>query len=165
MFEVEEGKVKLMGMNTRTEMHGEELRVAVDLNFKWETGNGCLALFAPALRSCLYQRDTPDLVDPVDPNEESLRSLRFAPLGVLKWDAGELVGAGLRFHYGTSEKSHIVFDDVNVAKYHLECKEGGTVIVSFQAQVRPNEKQVGQLANLLQIRDVVISVTPPGSES
>lgn len=163
MFEVEEGKVKLTGMNTRTEIHGEELKIAVDLDFKWETGNGCLALFAPALRSCLYAREE-DLVTAADPNEENLRTLRFAPLGVLRWDAGDLVGGGLRFHYGTTEKSHVVFDDVNVGKYKLECKEGGTVLVSFQVQVHPNEKQVGQLANLLQIRECTITVTPPGQE-
>lgn len=162
MFEIEEGKVKLSNMNTRVELHGEESRSAVDLDFKWETGNGCMALFAPSLRSCLYQAAEPDLVDRADPTGENMRSLRFAPLGVIRWGAGELVGGELTFHVGVdSKRSNVVFPDVAVGKYKLEPKEGGTVVVYFQVQVHPTEVQMGKLMKFLTDKDCTISVAPP----
>lgn len=162
MFEIEEGKVKLSNMNTRVELHGEESRSAVDLDFKWETGNGCLALFAPALRSCLYQAAEPDLMDKADPNVENARALRFSPLGVIRWGAGDLVGGQLIFHTGVDpKKSNVVFAEVGVGKYKLEPKEGGTVVVYFQVQVHPTEAQMGKLMKFLTDKECTISVTPP----
>lgn len=160
MFEIEEGKVALRGFNMRTEKHGDVDVLAADLDFTWETGNGCLAMFAPALRSCLYAK-ADDLVNRADPNEETATVLRFPDLAPLKWTSGEIVGATLLFHTGVSAKSNVSFDDCHVHKYRLECKEGGTVVVGFQVQMRPKEAEMGKLAKFFSDRQCVVSVKPP----
>ena len=158
VFEVEQRDVQLVHKNDRIELNGEESVLACDLDFVWETDNGCLALFAPDLRSALYVKDASqgELVD--DPSH--LTHLRFSPLGRVKWDAGSLIGATLRFH-GIDEKSDTVFEGVKVHKYRIEPKEGGTVVVSFQAQVHPSAKQSGRLSEFLQQKLVALSVVPP----
>jgi len=167
VFELSEVNAELVHKNERIEKHGEEDRLACDLNFSIEMANTQLAMFAPALRSCLYQRSLGD--QPALPGTEEetdhMPSLRFPAITVLKWGAGDLVGAELRFHYGTSEKSHIVFEGVKIGKFRIECKEGGTVVVSFQGQVYPTEAQSGKLSKFLQTRSCVISVTPPSSSA
>ena len=90
--------------------------------------------------------------------------LRFPAMGRIKWEDGELVGAGLVFHVGATGKGHVAFELVNVGKYRLECKEGGTVVVSFRAQCHPSEQQSGKLSHFLQTKNCVISITPPGEE-
>lgn len=160
MFEIEEGKVQLTGLNMRTEKHGDADKLAADLDFVWETGNGCLAMFAPSLRSCLYAR-ADDLVNRADPNEETLTVLRFADMAPLRWMGQEIVGGELLFHTGIGAKSAVKFDEVHVHKYRLECKEGGTVSVRFQVQMHPEEAQMGKLAKFFSDKACVVSITPP----
>ena len=161
VFELTEANVLLVHKNERLEKHGEEDRLACNLNFQYEMANTGLAMFAPALRSCLYQKPQ-GAQQEIDVDADYMPSLRFPALSVLKWGSGDLVGPELRFHYGTTEKSHIVFEaGVKVGKYRMECKEGGTVLLSFHAQVYPNEKQSGQLSKILLDKSCIISITPP----
>lgn len=162
VFELEEAKCRLVHMNTRLEKHGEEDRLACDLNFEWDTDNGCLAMFSPTLRSALYQRPTgPQTELPGTSTPEHLTEVKYPELMPVKWRGGKVVGAELRFHVGTSDKSHVVFGETTVDKYSLECKEGGTVCVRWQAQVYPTDAQAGKLSKLLVDKHCEVSVTPP----
>ena len=164
MFEVDEGKVQLVHKNERLEKHGDEDVLACDLNFVWETDNGCLAMFAPDLRSALYKKSDgsqPDL--PGTSGPEHMTALRFPGLAPLKWSLGELIGGELTFHHGTTAKSHIKIDITKLCKYRLECKEGGTVVVGFQVQCRPSEQQSGKLSKFLTDKHCVVSVIPPNA--
>lgn len=161
VFTLEEQNASLISKSDRIEHHGEEKRLACDLDFSIEVANTALALFAPALRSCLYQRDQGAQVElPGTEDPQHTPSLRFPALGSLKWGAGELIGAELRFH-GVNKKSDVVFDETKIHKYKIQCKEGGTVIITFQAQVRPDEHQAGRLSKFLQDKVCQITVTPP----
>lgn len=161
VFELAEANAVLTNMNVRLEKHGNEEVLAHDLSFDYEMANTGLAMFAPALRACIYQRPQGPQAELEGVSDaDYMPSLRFPALSALKWGAGELIGAELRFHYGTTEKSHIVFDEAKICKYRMECKEGGTVLLSFQAQVHPNEKQAGQLSKLLVDKSCIISITP-----
>lgn len=159
-FEIEEGKVQLVGLNMRTEKHGEADKLAADLDFVWETGNGVLAMFAPSLRSCLYTR-ADDLVNQADHDPESLTVLRFGEMAPIRWEGQEIEGGELLFHTGVSAKSTVKFELVHVHKYRLECKEGGTVSVRFQVQLHPEEVQMGRLAKFFSDKACVVSVVPP----
>lgn len=158
VFEITEGAVKLAHKNERLEKHGTEDRLACDLTFTWDTDNGALAMFAPSLKSALYEKQSVqgELVD--DPSH--LTHLKFAALGALKWDAGEITGAKLIFHGATGERSNMVIEGAKVNKYSLTPKEGGTVEIQFRAQVYPDEKQSGKLSKFLTQGLVTLSVVP-----
>jgi hypothetical protein len=161
-FELEEAVCQLVHKNDRLEKHGEEDRLACDLNLTYETNNGCLVLFSPTLRSLVYEHENGAQTELVkDPDH--LTKLRNPALhgGPLKWAAGELVGAEVRFHYGPTGKSDIVFDMAKVGKYKIECREGGTVVLHFQAQVYPNESQSGKLSLILTNKVCTVSIKPP----
>lgn len=162
-FELEEVFAGLTYKNERLEKMGELDRLACDLTLQVEAANSFLAHFSPTLRAGLYQK--PDdgqgvLVEDVD----HLTKLRFPQLGVLHWTEGDLVGATLRFHIGIKPASHLVFDQVKVNKYRIECKEGGTVVLTFRAQVYPTDSQSGKLSKLLVDKVCTISVTAPGED-
>ena len=158
MFCITEGKVELVHKNERVEKHGDEDVLACDLKFAWSTTNGDLAMFAPDLRSALYKRADSAQAE-LDPDPEHLTALRFPGMDPFRWSAGELVGGSLTFHYGV--KSMIKIDMSKLCKYKLQPMEGGTVVVEFQVQCRPNEQQSGKLSKFLADRHCVISVTPP----
>lgn len=160
-FTLEEAACQLKHKNDRIELHGEEARLACDLDFSFDTSNEVLALFAPALRGCLYAPEENGQGSLVN-TKDHLTTLRFPAITTLKWDAGKLEGAELRFHHGIEKRSDVVFDTVKISKYKLECKEGGTVIVHFQAQVYPTDKQTAFLSKVLLDKVCTLSVTPPG---
>lgn len=160
MFELANANVALIHKNERLEMHGNETKLACDLKFEYEMANTGLAMFHPSLRSAIYQPSQSDQGTLIE-DQDYLPSLKFPALSSLKWGAGDLVGAELRFHYGTSEKSHVVFSEAKICKYKLDCKEGGTVLVSFDAQVYPTETQSGKLSKILTDKLCTISITPP----
>lgn len=163
-FSLEEAACLLNHKNDRIEKHGEEDVLACDLSLSYETSNGILAMFAPALRSSLYQKADSAQAS-VIPDADHLTSLRFPALcdKPLKWAAGELVGAELKFHYGHSEKSNVVFQPTKITKFKLECKEGGTVVVHFLAQVHPTDAQTSFLSKVLRDKVCTISVIPLAS--
>lgn len=160
MFEMTEANVDLVHKNERKEKHGEEEVLACDLNFKWETSNGVLAMFAPELRHSLYkkpgdgQAELPGTDDP-----DHLTALRFPAMAPIKWMAGDLTGGLLTFHTGV--KSLVKIDITRLHKFKLEPKEGGTVVVYFQVQCRPNEQQSGKLSKFYTDGACTITVTPP----
>ncbi len=173
-FELQESSCILTNKNDRTEKHGpNEERLAVDLNFTFEANNKALSMFSTTLRGIIYQAETPKPGDlPMD--DDNLSELRNPELNPAKkggnelsWAGGDITGATVRFHYGTTEKSHVVFDEAKVCKFHLICRPGGTVLIKFQVQVHPSEndkeadKQLAFLSKALAIRACTISITPP----
>lgn len=162
-FELSEVAAALTHKNERLEKMGEEDRLACDLTLQVEAANSILAHFSPTLRAGLYQKPE-DGQGELVPDVDHLTKLRFPQFGVLHWNAGDLVGATLRFHIGVRDTSHLVFDDVKVNKYRIECKEGGTVVLTFRAQVYPTDAQSGKLSKLLVDKVCTISVTAPGDD-
>lgn len=163
-FELKEAACELTHKNDRIEKHGEEDVLAIDLNFTWETNNKALALFAPALRSALYMADEPaeGSLPLSDDNASKLRHKHLNAGKAFGWDGGEIIGGELRFHHGVESRSDVVFDkDVKVGKYKLDCRDGGTVVIHFQVQVYPTDKQTAFLSKALVNKICTISITPP----
>lgn len=165
-FTLSEAPCLLNHKNDRIEKHGEEDVLACDLSISYETSNDILAMFAPALKSSLYMRSD-SAQGSLVPDQEHLTALRFPALceKPLKWAAGELFGAEVKFHHGISSKSDVVFQPTKVTKFKLECLEGGTVIVHFLVQVNPTDAQTSFLSKVLRDKVCTISVTPLAAES
>jgi hypothetical protein len=158
MFELTETSVRLINVNPRPEMHGDETKLAADLKLQVKCGNDVLNYFDRGLRELLYKRDEkPDLVDSID--AEALTALRFPKLDALRWD---WVGTSykLEVDWGMGGASNIELADVTVDKFLLEAQQGGTVVVTFRVVAHPDVDVLGPLCELMQ-RDITVWLTPP----
>lgn len=162
MFSLQEESVRLVNVNPRAELHGEDPKPAADLKIHAKMSNAMLADFHPALRALLYVKDEgqKDLISENDP--EHLTRLRMPKLGPLKFNE-EIVGATVTVHAAVS-KSDITLEGCTVDNFHVEPQEGGTIDITLRVQAHPDEKQMGKLYMLIG-KDVEISIEPPEADA
>lgn len=156
-------------INLRDENHGDDKVPAIDLKLSKEMHNSALDLFKPGLRKLLYFKST----TPREPAQGTLEldepndmpDLRFPELGVIKW-AGEQQGRTLTLEYGLGKSSNIRLVDCRVNEFRIECKEGGTVKITWRVQrSQPDERAVGKLSSLLKHEVQAMLVGSPESEA
>lgn len=131
--------VKLVHVNVRRELHGEDHVPAMDLSMRLEGSNELLDLLDPALRTSLYynaaakagQESLPEVL-------AHLPNLRLAKLNAQKfsWAKGERhKGYRLLLDYGLGDDiSNEDLDDCTVTGWRFETKEGGTVVLEWVVQ-------------------------------
>ena len=158
MFNLDNQQAKIAHVNLREEKHGDDDVLACDVKIEAKLSNDFLSQLSPTLKWSLYDRDEEDMVSGQDKNHMPV--LRYPLLGPLKWDNG-IVGGLFTIHAPVSKNDQEFFADVN--NLTLSPQDGGTVLVSFRAQFRPDAKQVSNLAQLLG-KQVEISVAPPAEE-
>lgn len=158
MFALNNKTVTITNVNGRHEKHGDENVLACDLEIKGDFSGDILAEFAPALRSCMYEKN-PD-ADLADQGQDVPTALRFPKLGMpLKWDA-EIVGATVTLDYGIG---HIALSPANVNKFRMELNEGGTCTVMFRIQANTTEEQLAKLFGVLDTK-VPVTIEPPQAD-
>lgn len=161
-FSLNKQSVTLEHLNVRAELHGEDPQPAADIKFSWSTGNDVLSEFHPSLKGMMFRApdvgEQSELID--DPNY--LPHLRFPALGPLHWD-GEIVGATVTIHWGSSGKGDVVLETCVVDKFRFELVEGGSVHVTLRVKCHPNEAQVGKLFSKLGC-ETEISIVPPAAD-
>ncbi|ACC72572.1 hypothetical protein PPMP20_26590 [Paraburkholderia phymatum] len=142
--------VRILHLNVRTEVHGDEERTAVDIKLGFDLPNRALDKLSPSLRASLYEvLDDPNL--PVlGPDGQHLTHVKNPQLGTLKW-AGEYAPVGLHFHTGNgrSAKGDLLFPEATFGKLAITAKEGGTCACVARAQILPNPDETAKLVGLL----------------
>jgi len=140
-------------INLGDENHGDESVPRIDLKLSKEMHNTVLDQFKPGLRKLLYfksgkARDVAQGALELDePND--MPDLRFPELDVMKWKADQ-DSQTLTLEYGIGGASNIRLADCKANNFRLECKEGGTVKVTWRVQrTQPDERAVGKLSSLL----------------
>lgn len=156
--------VTLTNLNTRVEKHGDESVSAIDLTITHDAPNTILDDFQPGMLDAFYMApaagdDSQATMDGFEISAKPL--LRFNRLGPQKLDV-ELVGHRFAIEYGIEEDIGIVLPAVNVGKFSLELKEGGTVSMKFRVQANSGltEQIIGKLAMLIS-QEVRVTLTPP----
>jgi len=159
MFSLERSQMKLIDVNPRSEIHGEEHKTAADLKFELKTSNDILSEFHPLLKSALFgPADGPQSeLLPADPGH--FPSLRFPLMGAIKW-AKDFSGYTVRIHWGVSGHDDIVLDTCAIDGFRFECLDGGTVVVRFRVQAHPEPVPLGRLCSMIQ-QGVEVSLEPP----
>ena len=148
--------VTVSNVNIRSELHGDEHVPAADISIRMTTSNTILSEFDGHLLSMLYQapdrgpnaQQQPELdgVEPVS-NLPLLRSNKIEMPLKLK---NEFAGYELTVDRGLGAKSNIVVGDCMVNKVRVDCKEGGTVDLSFRVQAAKLSADVlGKLGTLI----------------
>lgn len=155
MLELQKHPVKIMKLNPRSEFHGDEEVLALDIKIAFDIPNSALDRLSPTLREALYEASNdPDLLGS---DAEHLTHVKNPQLGTLKW-AGEYSPCGLHMHTGNGRaKGDVLFGNATVGKITIKPKEGGTCACVARAQVLPTPDEVGRLSALLR-RAVPVSL-------
>lgn len=162
MWTLTQQNANLEHMNTRTEKHGDEHRLAVDLRISFTTGNDWLHHLDVRLKESLYERpDAPDLAD----TPEHMPRLRYAAIEEVRWSR-EWHNLRVTLHYGLLPDSDIVIGDARVNNMVIVPRDGGSVDIRFRVQFTPDTEQpeiIGRIAAMLEDRSIVVSVehVPP----
>lgn len=156
--------ITLSNLNTRVEKHGDDSVSAIDLSINYDAQNTILDDFQPGLLDAFYKaaESGDDIQATMDGFEISAKPLlRFNNLGPQKLGT-ELVGHRFAIEYGIDDEVGIVLPAVNVGKFSLELKEGGTVSMKFRVQANSGltEQIIGKLAMLIS-QEVRVTLTPP----
>ena len=168
-FEIETlTTVRLTNINPRMEKHGVEDVPAVDINFVMDAPNDVLSYFDGALLNALYTaHEEPesgqDEIDGIEPVSH-FPNLRFPKMAPIKWDQ-KSPGYTLVIDYGLGTKSNLELENVEVGKFTICPKEGGTVELKFQCQCVAGltERIIGKLALMIG-QEVSIELHAPDAQ-
>lgn len=164
-IELTDKKVLFVHFSGRSEIHGNEREPAGDIKIRATLPNTILKDFHGTLLPALYFHDTAnpgnDLADKaMEDKPDYLPHRRFPNMASpLKWQ-DNMVGGVLTIHHGISARSDLVLKDIEVHKFEIAPKDGGTVELSFTVKCKPDEKQAGKLYQLIQ-NEVNITLTAP----
>ncbi|CAG9258529.1 conserved hypothetical protein [Paraburkholderia unamae] len=148
MIEFARHPLKIAHINVRSETHGDEEVIAVDLKLSFELPNTVLDTLSPSLRVSLFDAaNDPDIFEGED--GPPLTRVRHPHLGVLRWSE-TWRAMRLHLHTGARARDDLAFDDVTLGKLAMRPREGGTVAFDARAQVHPKTEAVtAKLVTLL----------------
>jgi hypothetical protein len=147
MIELTHHPVKILHLNVRSELHGDEEKTAVDIKLGFDVPNSALDSLGDGLRDALYE--APDDPDLLGPDAEHLTHVRYPQLGTLKW-SGEFASVGLHLHLGNGRgKGDLKFAETKFGRLTVTAKEGGTCACMARAQVLPTPDETAKLVGLL----------------
>ena len=145
MFELLKHKSKIAHLNIREETHGEDKVLAEDIKIQADVPNDFLSYLAPTLKWSLYDKPS-DAQGELIEDAGHMPRLRYSQLPALAWD-GSMAKASFTIH-GAKKSEDLVFE-ANIDKLLLDCKDGGTVAITFKVAVYPTAEESGRLAALL----------------
>jgi hypothetical protein len=163
MFRIHQQDCRLLSVNPRAELHGEDTKLACDLKFKTMLPNDALEMFDDRLKTTLFGARPLDEQDLADQGMSSdyLPALRFPSMGPIKWEY-ESDGYTAHISRGITGYEDIKLNKVAIDKFVFECLEGGSVEMQFRVVAHPNTEAVGSLCELIQ-SDVDLSMIPPSA--
>lgn len=141
----------LKHLNTRTEKKGKEFTPAADLQFSFSGSADILEIFSPTLKSQLFdERQTLDLAGGMALRENNIEY----PLS----HTGEMFECVVKIANGIG--AEMQFDDAKVNKFRITPVKGGSVMLGFRVQCKPDEAQAGRLY-MLQETQIELTIEPP----
>lgn len=139
----------------------------VSLAFSVELPNSALTMLDGFLRGALYTKSASTETPPQKPLDgvEQVSDLPNLTtigrkIGRFSWEL-ELTGFTLTFDYGAGGRSNLVVEDCKLDSFHVQPKEGGTIILAFKAEANDVDEQVFGKVATLKSRDVQILLAGP----
>lgn len=155
MFDIEKKPCTLQHINIRDEKHGDENVLAIDMKLTGDFDGDILSEFGAELRHALYKKaEGGDLADQASTVPTALRFPKM--IQPLKF-SDEIIGAAVTVAYGIGD---IVLETCDINNFRVECKDGGTVRVTYRVQAKPTGEQLAKLSQVLGSA-VEVSIDPP----
>lgn len=150
-FTLEQVTATLENLNTRTEKSGQDKVPACDLKISAALAASVLDAFEPTLKARYFNENGPrDLADGLplrDPREVYPHTR-----------SEEMENVTVKIGYGVG--APMVFTECHVDRFSLTPKEGGTVIVGFRVQCKPEAHEQLPHLYLLQEKGIELWVEP-----
>jgi hypothetical protein len=148
MIEFARHPLRIAHINVRSETHGDEEVIAVDLKVSFELPNTVLDVLSPSLRASLFDAaNDPDIF--AGDEGPPLTRVRHPHLGVLRWSE-TWRAMRLHLHTGARARDDLAFDAVTLGRLTMQPRDGGTVAFGARAQVHPRTESVtAKLVTLL----------------
>lgn len=151
---------QLLDVNPRIEFHGEEQKLAADIKVSMTVGNQLLAIFHPRLRSSFYCKGNA-AQDAFELGDDHAPSLVFQQLGDIKWKQDfEPCDIEISSAIGVP----VSLTMAKVTRIRFEMMEGGSVLITMTIQCHPSPSQVSRLCELIQLKEIDISIEQQKAE-
>lgn len=174
MLKLETHEAQLASVNLRTEKHGQERHLAVDINVSVRGPNTMLDMLEPGLRQSLFRKarkgePVGDVVD--DPKAEDVGNLVAVSHPTLKPITLEGKFPGYELEVLPSvqlvegkESEPLVLVAVQVKDITVDPIEGGSVLITFKAQAPVEPSDLADLGELLTHPNVLVTLNPPSAQ-
>lgn len=158
MFAITEfTEARLATLTSRSEFHGDDEVPAVTLGIEIEGPNTMLDCIDPAIREGLYKRADTEDIPGVEPSTPVLRCNSIdRTLLATKCD-----GWTLLVDDGLDDTEPAVFGGVNLTKFSVEAKQGGTVVLRLKAGTSDLDTERSGMLGMHIGQSIWIKVKPP----
>ena len=161
MFELLKAQAKLDSVTIIAEKHGDENKLAIALKITTKASNAVLEHFDSYLRNSLFREVRSGEQQPLI-GENAFTAVRFPRIGAVSWDE-DYTGYELDLGSDLELKNPLQFVDVTLKKFRFEPIEGGSVAITFNANVHPDTDEAGELCALVQ-EQVTLTLRSPLTE-
>lgn len=166
MFALTSHKASFSNLNVRIERHGDDRKLATDLKFTANAGNAILDDIDKGLRDALFRKPGSGEQQPLPIDGNNLTAVKFPALAPVKL-AHEFPGYELDISSEAGEENDdtLPLVDVTVKRLEIAPIEGGSVSLTFTASVNAEPGDLTDLATLLEIETVYLTLTPPKAQA
>jgi hypothetical protein len=147
MFELTKAQAQLAHVTPIAEKHGDDNKLAMALKLTLKAGNAMLEHFDSHLRGALFREVKSGEQQRLD-GDNDFTAVRFPRIGVVAWDE-DYNGYELDISVGAELQDPLQFVDVTLKKFRFEPIEGGSVGITFNANVHPDAAEAGALCALM----------------
>lgn len=146
-------KMRVMSVNVRQELHGEDHVLAMDIGLEFNQSNRSLDKLDTRLLETFYWKN------PAGAQQEELEgvervtdfpNLRFEHLVMPQKWLEDFTEGEFRIHHGDETTNDIVMHDVDINNIRFSVKEGGTTVYNVRVQCHPDEADVARICTVLQ---------------
>ena len=156
MFTLDKKPCTLVHVNARSEIHGEDRKLAMDLKIAVVLSHRQLDEFHPRLRDAMYTKDAGAQAELL--KDDPAVHPTFSQLESIKWsEKFEGYKASVTTTYGSLDVDII---SAIVDKFLFVPKDGGSVAVTFRVRAQSDGETIGALCEHIQ-QDILLSLTPP----
>jgi len=156
MFTLDKKPCTLVHVNPRSEIHGEDRELAMDLKIAVIMSHRQLDEFHPRLRDALYTKDGGAQGNLL--KDDPAVHPTFSKLEAIKWsEKFEGYKANVSTLYGSMDMDII---SAIVDKFLFVPKDGGSVALTFRIRAQADGETIGALCEHIQ-QDILLSLTPP----
>ncbi|MCG7402005.1 MULTISPECIES: hypothetical protein [Caballeronia] len=145
MIDFQQTELRVVHVNVRSEIVGDDERLAMDLRIEMNLPNVCLDKLDADLRPSLFCANGNG--DLLGKDAQHMPHLRFPQLGPLSWD-GSVSPVALLLHLGT-KKNELKLADAKFNKLRIMPHEGGTCGLVWRLQVHPTEEESAKVMTVL----------------
>lgn len=141
---------------------GDENKLASDIKFEVHLSNTILDEFDKGLKAALYREvrkgEQPDLI-----GDNKFAAVRFPLLDGFRWEE-EFTGYKVSIASELGLVEPLELSDITLKKFAFDPKEGGSVVVTFNAIAHPTSDEAGELCALIQEHVNLTLIAPQAAE-